>query len=472
MHDTQRKRAATSSAGPERRMEGARSAPRPAESNPLWSRLATRAGPLQAKLTVNTPGDAHEREADRVADQVLRMPEPEGRQKAPSVQRMCVGCEEEEAKVQRMLPEESDDEEQQLQAKEAAGATPAVSRRTEAWIAAMRGGGRPLSDPVRSYFEPRFGRDLSMVRLHTGADATAAAHDVHARAFTVGSDIAFAPGELQPESSEGKRLLAHELTHTVQQRAAPEPSVARQDEGGGGTGTAPAPTSPWKSGSQCGRNNRENTDFPNTRIERIDIDLGNLTTGMTLTWLNPAGLTLPTGGFPISPGAGRCCRDCDDPATSTTSGSLCTPKGNWRMQRKGCVLSTASWAINPTYFSRAGIAIHAGPLPGYPASHGCVRTTEEASAIIHDNTAYSRRFAADESRGLTDRRTEVVVTGTWVGSKCYRGESLKDRATACPAASGGAAAGALGGAAVGVDETTPVAPVETTPTREPEEDGP
>ncbi len=94
---------------------------------------------------------------------------------------------------------------------------PAVSPATESQIGALHGGGQPLAPDLRGYFEPRLGQDLSAVRLHTGGQAAAAAGAVQARAFTVGPDIAFAPGQLDPGSESGKRLLAHELVHTVQQ---------------------------------------------------------------------------------------------------------------------------------------------------------------------------------------------------------------------------------------------------------------
>src|SRR6185295_14072166 len=104
------------------------------------------------------------------------------------------------------------------------GWVPAVSPRTESRIASLRnGGGEPLSPSLRSYFEPRFGSDLSGVRLHASGEAAEAAREVRARAFTVGRDVAFGAGEYRPESAEGKRLLAHELAHTVQQGGAAGP---------------------------------------------------------------------------------------------------------------------------------------------------------------------------------------------------------------------------------------------------------
>jgi uncharacterized protein DUF4157 len=156
-------------------------------------------GPLQAKLRVGAVDDPLECEADRVADAVV------SGSAAPSVQRKCAACEEEE----------------KLQTKRSAGSAPEVSSKTASRIDSFRGGGETLSPAARSYFEPRFGRDLSAVRLHTGGEAATAAREVGARAFTVGSDIAFGAGEYRPETPAGSKLLAHELTHTVQQGVVP-----------------------------------------------------------------------------------------------------------------------------------------------------------------------------------------------------------------------------------------------------------
>jgi len=99
---------------------------------------------------------------------------------------------------------------------------------TQARIAGLRGAGRPLSPSDREHFETRFGRDLRGVRLHDGPQAAAAAAELQARAFTVGNDIAFGRGELRTGSTEGRRLLAHELTHVVQQSAATSLRVQRE----------------------------------------------------------------------------------------------------------------------------------------------------------------------------------------------------------------------------------------------------
>ncbi|MEP6587267.1 MAG: DUF4157 domain-containing protein [Polaromonas sp.] len=92
-------------------------------------------------------------------------------------------------------------------------------------IAATARGGTPLPDGLRAWFEPRFGQDFANVRIHQDA---AAARAVQARAYTAGSHIVFDTGEYAPGTPEGKRLLAHELTHVVQQRADSRPVVHRE----------------------------------------------------------------------------------------------------------------------------------------------------------------------------------------------------------------------------------------------------
>jgi GH24 family phage-related lysozyme (muramidase) len=90
--------------------------------------------------------------------------------------------------------------------------------------------GRALDVPTRAFFEPRFGIDLSAVRVHAEGHAGEAARAVRARAFAVGEHIVFASGAFAPASASGRHLLAHELAHVVQQRGA-APSVARQPGG-------------------------------------------------------------------------------------------------------------------------------------------------------------------------------------------------------------------------------------------------
>lgn len=191
---------------------------------------------VQAKLTVNQPGDAYEQEADRVAEAVLRMPDPgipaaERWGDAPGLQRQaCPECEEEvrrqpleeenkEEEELRLQPtaEEEREEEEPLMANELPGRVPEVTPSLEADIRALKGGGQPLPESERAFFEPRFAQDFSKVRVHTGREAAESAQALNAIAYTVGSNIVFGANAYGPEILEGRRLLAHELSHVVQQ---------------------------------------------------------------------------------------------------------------------------------------------------------------------------------------------------------------------------------------------------------------
>jgi len=185
---------------------------------------------VQARLTINEPGDVYEQEADRVADQVMRMPEPDfdapsALSQAPAIQRVhrsAAGAEEQRQLV-RTGPED--------------GST-SVPVNLESRLDSLRGSGRPLGVDSRAFMEPRFGHDFSSVRVHTDSQAAQMARDVRALAFTVGNDIFFRDGQYAPDSSAGKRLLAHELTHVIQQGGASQTVMRDGDQRGavGGDG--------------------------------------------------------------------------------------------------------------------------------------------------------------------------------------------------------------------------------------------
>ena len=256
----------------------------------LLDRLTPRK--VQTKLRVSEPGDAHEREADRLADAVMGMPaaalqrqaeeeeevvqtklevhrqeqeeeetvqtkgeiarqaeeeedsvqtrqevhrqeqeeeetaQPKGEiarqaEEEEEVVQTKLGVhrqetEEEEAVQTRQEVDRQEEEEEALQAKaeNAVKMTPAV----ESGINRSRGGGHPLDASTRGFFEPRFGRKLSEVKVHTDSHAARLAGQLNAQAFTVGRDVYFAGGKYQPGTESGRSLLAHELTHTIQQQ--------------------------------------------------------------------------------------------------------------------------------------------------------------------------------------------------------------------------------------------------------------
>lgn len=157
------------------------------------------ASPIQK---ARSPGESHEAEAERVAERVVASPAP------------------------------------------TAAAAPPPPR-----VMPSRGGGRPLTPVLRNFFEPRLGQDLGHVRLHADAAAASEARALRARAFTRGADISFAVGQYDPGSAAGRRLLAHELTHALQQSGAPSfrpamPGLPQRAPDPDAPATPPAPVAP------------------------------------------------------------------------------------------------------------------------------------------------------------------------------------------------------------------------------------
>lgn len=192
-----------------------------------------------SRLAIGAPGDRFEQEAEQVAEQVLHMPEPmpagrpEVRQSAPP-QIGLLGRSPGEL-IQRDMRdpyaiEEGSSEESQstgmVQTQAQPGHTPQLSPEFEHQIGSLQGGGQPLAGPVRRSMESRFGHDFSRVRIHTHETAAALAASINARAFALGRDLVFGAGQYAPESEAGRRLIAHELTHAVQQGHAPRLGVA------------------------------------------------------------------------------------------------------------------------------------------------------------------------------------------------------------------------------------------------------
>ena len=155
-------------------------------------------------LYVGANNDPLEHEADAMADRVMRMPE------SNFIQRKCAHCEQEE-KLQRKTVVSF------IQKKEAANNNAVASNAVSSQIQSSKGNGSRIPETTKSFMESRFGADFSNVNIHSGSYASQLSNQLNAQAFTVGNDIYFNEGKYQPESSDGKRLLAHELTHTVQQ---------------------------------------------------------------------------------------------------------------------------------------------------------------------------------------------------------------------------------------------------------------
>ncbi|HYP28371.1 MAG TPA: DUF4157 domain-containing protein [Blastocatellia bacterium] len=171
---------------------------------------------MQTKLAISEPGDEFEREADRVAEQVMRMPEAR-------LRRTCA-CGGECPRCQAEKPAQGP---ARLQTKHVGSGGAGQAAVPPSVREALRSPGQSLDPEVRAFMEARFGQDFSRVRVHSGATAEQSARDVNASAYTVGRDMVFGAGSFAPGTSEGRRLIAHELAHVVQQ-AGPSAGVAIQ----------------------------------------------------------------------------------------------------------------------------------------------------------------------------------------------------------------------------------------------------
>ena len=228
---------------------------------------------IQAKLSVSSPDDPQEKEADAVADQVMRMPEPvaatekkeeekvqkkeddkeekvQAKLQTPviSLQRKCETCEKEnktQAKLFRMIQRSEDPSSSTADVANTESGTdynidrkelsvyhsdviqrsgrgpPESSIPFEQNLSSSKGAGSPLPSDTKQFMESRFSADFSGVRIHTGSHAENLSSNIHAQAFAHGNDIYFNSGKYSPNTEAGGTLIAHELTHTIQQGASP-----------------------------------------------------------------------------------------------------------------------------------------------------------------------------------------------------------------------------------------------------------
>ena len=196
-------------------------------------RSILRSSGAQTKLTVGQPDDPCEKEADRVADAVMRMPD-EALQRQPleeeeeMLQTKPADREECRPDLQRQVEEE--EEEELLQPKRDGSGAMEVTPDLEQEISSGQGGGQQLPEKSREFFEPRMGLDLGRVKVHSDAQTAALTRQINARAFTLGSDIYFDAGQFAPESFDGKKLLAHELAHVAQQGSAEDSDQQRGNQ--------------------------------------------------------------------------------------------------------------------------------------------------------------------------------------------------------------------------------------------------
>jgi hypothetical protein len=185
---------------------------------------------IQTKLPINEPGDHYEQEADSVADQVMRMSEPEIQSQQAGVS-VLLNQSDSGENIQRLSAnrdpsledavviegeEENETEQGQVQTLRPRDQTSGREAISKGLLNSSQGS-EPLGSNVRQFMEPRFGADFSRVQVHADTRAVTLSQSLSARAFTYGRHIYFNEGEYQPETQEGKRVLAHELTHVIQQ---------------------------------------------------------------------------------------------------------------------------------------------------------------------------------------------------------------------------------------------------------------
>jgi len=213
------------------------------QGNPLGAleppKLSVPAGTLLPKLVVGAANDPLESEADRIADHVMRLPDPAPAMTSvrPGISRKCSACEDEDKRA--------------VQAKSAgpeaaAGGAPPIVHEV------IGSPGRPLDPATRSFMEPRFGHDFSRVRVHSDGEAGQSCQAINALAYAVGDHVVFGQGRYQPATTAGRRLLSHELAHVVQQGSAPrlKGAAAAAVAGASGAGSVVQRQTPDDGGGQ------------------------------------------------------------------------------------------------------------------------------------------------------------------------------------------------------------------------------
>lgn len=194
-------------------------------------------GVLQPSLKVGKPGDRFELEAEAVANQVMMMPTPPlMASMTPSPGGLQMYAEQDDSIPMQPLQQSvslvetqeiqhTEDDEIQCLSERSPEISPSLGNQIT-----TASGGQPLAPATQAEMGYKIGTDFSGVKIHTGHDAVAMSQTLGARAFTHGKDIFFNEGEYQPETSSGKHLLAHELTHTIQQgavvRRSPQPEIS------------------------------------------------------------------------------------------------------------------------------------------------------------------------------------------------------------------------------------------------------
>jgi hypothetical protein len=274
----------------------------------------------------------------------------------------------------------------------------------------LRSSGQPLDAGTRVFMESRFGHDFSQVRVHTDTKAATSARAMYALAYTLGHDVVFGSGQYAPHTSAGQRLVAHELTHVVQQSAAGDHIATR--------GVASDSSPDELEAASTAEAVLAGRALPTIAPARFQLQrqaapyIKRITVHLTppqsadLEWRGtaPTGasgsdhFTVSTGkgyGDPLDP-RGTCTRSCcTDPMTQCAPpwnqpgrvGACCTYHGNsyWTGTPLAEHNTWKWWTPIQPYYSSRGIALHQHPdVTGQPIGHGCVRMLEPNAKRIHD----------------------------------------------------------------------------------------
>jgi hypothetical protein len=357
---------------------------------------------IQTKLKVSQPGDRCEKEADCVADQVVRMSElgtsdwvkPSTASSIP--ERTCMSC---EGRIQRQpvetpktasnmmeeeLAEEDDivPDETGMPKHENGTSTPPASQLKT--IRVPHENGRALEPGIRHFMEQRFGHGFDQVRVHTDAAAVKSARQLNALAYTVGKDIYFNEGQYDSGSFPGRRLLAHELTHVIQQTGHGEirPSIQLQPAGrrrgarsgcsnSCGPGGCPQGKQPRVVRDDCSTGEPLNTA---NYISALNVSLSSNTVQVIWSAMVPGN----TEVWPCSPNPSVTPKHSPD--NPDTVGVKCSVNHTNR-HRDGMAWFTG--------FASEGLRIgfhNSQPVGPGCVSHGCVRVCCDKAEIINKNT--------------------------------------------------------------------------------------
>jgi Domain of unknown function (DUF4157)/L,D-transpeptidase catalytic domain len=378
---------------------------------------------LQTKLRVSEPGDRYEQEADRVAEEVIRSQTMLDKKQVlnsistsfTSIQRQEEVLEDnlERSKEELDMESELGLDEEEIEPEDDEGLTPdetgmpkletgVISPAQYSPIDVPSGQGKPIDPVARDFMEQKIGFNFSKVRIHDDTEAAASAKHLHAHAYTIRSDIYFNQDQYNPRTTDGLKLLAHELTHVVQQTGLPQSSntrntlVQRQSRRRRQRGDAPHRERRGRQRSRCGPQtcNNQCTSSRNPLVHHPIC--GNETCGAggaanANDFIRHIDVSLTTQEVKLEWGnATRSNRV--EPGILSSPNPSATPQGTFTVGQKCGSCHTNQSGDGMAWFT----GFHNGLQFGFHnsqrvargvRSHGCVRIPCATARRIHDNTA-------------------------------------------------------------------------------------